>query len=244
MRVQVPPSAHEIKKENKDGIGSRPFFLPMRRQPKLPKPKHLTEREWYCVLIASHFAAGSRMEAKHILSDAVKRPGISERLFSELFLHVSLLLGFPSMLEGLSALRSIAPMAKTSGRTATREDVVTMRGWKSLKRVYGRTLNCLLLNLNTLHHEVPDMIIRDVYGRIVSRPGLSLREREIVNVVVLSIQRLDEQLYSHIRGALRLKVSETSLRIAIRTASKISRSDLRTPLRLLSSLSKARKSIR
>ncbi len=216
----------------------------MRKQPKLVKPNHLSEREWYCVLIASYFAVGRREAAKQVLSDAFKRKRIPESLISELFLHLSLLLGFPSMLEGIAALRSVAPKTKTSRRPTLSGDQVMKRGLISLKRVYGRTLERLLTNLNALHDAVPDMIVRDVYGKIISRPGLSLREREVVNVVVLSIQRLDEQLYSHIRGALRLNVSEASLRVAIRTASRISRSDLQVPLTLLSSLAKSRRSIR
>ena len=140
------------------------------------------------------------------------------------------------MLEGLAVLRSVFPKTKRPHRMTPSIGLVKRRGLRSLNRIYGSALDRLLINLDSLHDEIPDVIVREVYGKIISRPGLSLREREIVNVAVLSIQHLDEQLYSHIRGALRLHVSETTLRIVIQSASKIGHSDPRVPLELLSSL--------
>ncbi len=165
-------------------------------------------------------------------------------MFSELFLHLSLLLGFPTMLEGLTTLRAVA--TKPTATSVKTESVVLVmkRGKDVLKRIYGSALNQLLANLGSLHDDVPEMIVRDVYGRIISRRGLSLREREIVNVTVLSIQQLDQQLYSHIRGALALHVSKKSLRTVISLAARIAHADPGISLNLLSSLAESRKSIR
>ena len=41
------------------------------------------------------------------------------------------------------------------------------------------------------------------YGKVLSRKGLSLKERELCIVSVLSILRFEDQLYSHISGAVR-----------------------------------------
>jgi alkylhydroperoxidase/carboxymuconolactone decarboxylase family protein YurZ len=207
-------------------------------------PERFTKREWYCVLIATHLTVDRRSEVSRLIEKGIRKDGVPERLFSELFLHLSLLLGFPTMLEGLSMLRTIVAKSGTSSRKSARGTLVTKRGRKTLERVYGSTLDRLLTNLRSLHDIVPDVIVRDVYGRIISRRGLSLREREIVNVVVLSIQRLDQQLYSHIRGALRVQVSEETLRVAIRTAARIARTSPRTSLNLLASLAGSKKSLR
>lgn len=41
------------------------------------------------------------------------------------------------------------------------------------------------------------------YGRVLARPGLSFRERELLAVAVLAALRLEPQAESHVRGALR-----------------------------------------
>jgi alkylhydroperoxidase/carboxymuconolactone decarboxylase family protein YurZ len=210
----------------------------------LIRPKQLTKREWYGVLIATYFTVGRRTMASHIIERGIKYDLLPEYLFSELFLHLSLLLGFPTMLEGLTILRAIAAKSSTSKKESASTSVVMKRGRKTLERIYGTTLNRLLANLQHLHDDVPDVIVRDVYGRIIARRGLTLREREIINVVVLSTQRLNQQLYSHIRGALRLHVTEESLRAVIQTAARITRTSPRTSMELLSSLARPRKSSR
>jgi alkylhydroperoxidase/carboxymuconolactone decarboxylase family protein YurZ len=62
-----------------------------------------------------------------------------------------------------------------------------------------------------LHPDLPARIVEDAYGRIVSRNGLTLREREIVNVVALALGCYERQLYSHIRGAIRIGVKRKTL---------------------------------
>ncbi len=207
------------------------------------KPRNLTTREWYCLLISSYFAAGKRDETAKIMRKGIKNEGLQERMFSELFLHLSLLLGFPTMLDAFAMLRTIAGKSVRPCKNPMNNGDTVKEGRKTLKRIYGNTVNRLLVNLKSLHDVVPDIIVRDVYGRIISRPGLSLREREIVNVVVLTIQHLDQQLYSHIRGALRLRVTSETLRSSILLATQIAGTDPGYSLQLLSSLSGSRKRV-
>jgi 4-carboxymuconolactone decarboxylase len=201
------------------------------------KPGSLTTREYYAVLIAALFAAGRRDEAAALVERGLQKDLIPERFVRELFLHLSLLLGFPSMLDGLSRLRDVSDRTVT-GRATRREQEgdVVRRGNKTLRRIYGKATDRLLANLATLHEIVPSVIVRDAYGRIISRPGMSLREREIVNVVVLSIQKLDRQLYSHLRGALRVGVQPRALKECITLGTRAVRSSQDTALNLLSSL--------
>jgi 4-carboxymuconolactone decarboxylase len=62
------------------------------------------------------------------------------------------------------------------------------------------------------HPELAEWILADGYGRVLSRPGLSIRERELIVVAVLSALRLPKQLESHVRGARR--VGATSREVA------------------------------
>jgi 4-carboxymuconolactone decarboxylase len=54
------------------------------------------------------------------------------------------------------------------------------------------------------HPDLADWILADGYGRVLSRPGLPIRERELIVVAVLSALKLPKQLDSHVRGALRV----------------------------------------
>jgi alkylhydroperoxidase/carboxymuconolactone decarboxylase family protein YurZ len=211
---------------------------------RLDNPENLTPRERYCTLVASYFAVGKRDATLKIMKRGMKNERLPERMFGELFLHLSLLLGFPAMLEGLMILRTIQRATNKGYERSVSANEASKQGRSILKRVYGNTLDLLLVNLKSLHGIVPEVIVRDVYGRIISRPGLSLREREIINVVVLSIQHLEQQLFSHIRGALRLRVDPKLLRTAILLAAKIAETDPSTSLQLLSSLAGSRKSPR
>jgi len=214
------------------------------RTVKLRRPKSLSNREWYSVLIASHLTTGNRKLVLTVIQEGIGREKLPELLFSELFLHLSLLLGYPTMLDCFQMLRTIAPNSVIPSSKQENASVIVTRGRNSLRRVYGEALPRLLVNLRSLHPIAPEMIVRDAYGRIISRAGLSLREREIVNVVVLSIQGLYGQLYSHLRGALREGVSSKTLRDTINSAARIAGTDLRQSLMLLSSLAGPRRKLR
>ncbi len=114
-------------------------------------------------------------------------------------------------------------------------------GRQTIRRLYGKTTDRLIENLRNLHEQVPSIVVRDAYGRIIARKGMSLREREIVNVVVLSIQNLNRQLYSHLRGAMRVGVTRVALHDAILLASRATGMNPRTPLEMLASLTASRR---
>ncbi len=188
------------------------------------------------VLVASFFATGRRERSIPIIKRGLLSGRLKERKLAELFLHLSLLLGFPAALEGLTILRSI-----TGKSDSTRGPVKTRfsRGTLALKRVYGRTYDRLLNNLKSLHHALPGLVTQDIYGHVVSRPGLSLRDREVVNIAILTIQQLRQQLFSHIRGALRMGVSAKAIKVVIRLSARIGGVDPAMPLSMLSQLTLA-----
>ena len=49
-------------------------------------------------------------------------------------------------------------------------------------------------------------MIAEGYGKVLSRKILSLKERELLNISILTALKFENQLYSHINGAYRLKV--------------------------------------
>ena len=140
---------------------------------------------------------------------SAKSPNRWERL-RLLFFHLSLLLGFPSMLEGLERIQELS--GNRSPAKGKLNSSITGRVVTLLSRIYGEQTGRLLRNLAALHPDVPHMIVRDVYGKIFGRSGLNLGEREIINITVLAIQKLDKQLFSHLRGAMRAGIKRNELR--------------------------------
>jgi alkylhydroperoxidase/carboxymuconolactone decarboxylase family protein YurZ len=186
-----------------------------------------------CVTIALHYATHRREKAKTLIRNELTEGTLSAQFFAEIFIHLSLILGFPVMIEGLEFLASfrdtrnvIHPLSR--GRRKT--------GLRTLRRVYGNQTEPLLTNLRRIHPGLQRWIVTDVYGKVISRKGLSLQERELLNVTVLTVQGLEKQLYSHLRGALRVGVSGYTLKEVVqmtRRASTVNASVVREMIKEL-----------
>ena len=109
-------------------------------------------------------------------------------------------------------------------------------GMTTLKKVYGPQSGKLLRNLSQLHPDVPAWIVRESYARVISRPGMPLGDRELLNIVVLAHQGMDRQLYSHLRGALRVGVPSRAIIAALRLGSRRSAKSVATSLRIFRAL--------
>ena len=68
--------------------------------------------------------------------------------------------------------------------------------------VYGRAYHKLLLNLRALHPALEDLVLVDAYGKVIGRPGLDLKRRELCTVAALAVLGTGQQLHSHLRGSL------------------------------------------
>jgi 4-carboxymuconolactone decarboxylase len=78
----------------------------------------------------------------------------------------------------------------------------------------------MIARMRGFHPELAEWILADGYGRVLSRPGLTIRERELIVVAVLAALRLPKQLESHVRGARRVGATsrevEAMLAITVR----------------------------
>ena len=139
--------------------------------------------------------------ALHELADRLAIPIERRR---EAALQVAAYGGFPRTIEGLALLAERAPDARAAGgadeRTAAERRVAGRDVWD---RVYAEQADEVLAWLGTLAPELPGWVLDDAYGRVLSRPGLSLAERELLGVAALALMGLSAPLASHVRGALR-----------------------------------------
>jgi len=204
----------------------RPFLVMSQKRRRINPYTKPSKRILVCSSITALYAIGRRQEAARILRDGLERLKIPRAMFSELFLHLSLLLGFPAMLDGFEMLLVLKPLEKQPGSPHPRRLHTRRGGLAILSRIYGNQTKRLLRRLDELHPELPARIVEDAYGRIVSRAGLSLREREIVSVVALALGGYRRQLYSHVRGALRVGVPPRTLGSVLTAVERLTGRDL------------------
>jgi 4-carboxymuconolactone decarboxylase len=155
----------------------------------------------------------------------------------EALLQVVPFAGFPRAIEGFHLFRGLlaespssAPpldegIGKGEGRGSKqdiREEPFEVTGNRQFSLVYGGQAGTILNRLTEYHPELAEWIIRDAYGKVLARPGLSSKDRELLAVAMLLALGLPRQLLGHMRGArccgaslgeIREVISQTSLYI-------------------------------
>jgi 4-carboxymuconolactone decarboxylase len=69
--------------------------------------------------------------------------------------------------------------------------------------------------VRALHPDLERWMVEFGYGRVLARPGLSPRERELVTVASLAALGWERQLVSHVLGALRVGATAAAVREAL-----------------------------
>ena len=148
----------------------------------------------------------------------------------EIILQSFLFAGFPRVLNAARAWRAV------SGRPAPAVDVEgsvddfglwRKRGEATCAIIYGDSYEKLRQNIRELHPALDEWMIVDGYGRVLSRPGVSLRARELCVVAACATTGQQRQLHSHLRGALNAGASAGELGMVFDALSDlIARDDL------------------
>jgi len=125
----------------------------------------------------------------------------------ELLLQSMLVVGYPLALVAFGVWREVRGSDATGRHAAeplTHEDWQAWadRGAAVCRDVYGRAYHKLLVSLRALHPALEDLVLVDAYGKVIGRPGLDLRRRELATVAAIAVLGTAQQLHSHLRGAL------------------------------------------
>jgi len=158
------------------------------------------------VRVAAAVARGKAPElnARFAAARDARVPGL---WIEELLLQSMLVVGYPLALVAFGAWRGVGGPAPVEGDGA--EDLAhadweswAARGAAVCRAVYGRAYHKLLVNLRALHPALEDLVLVDAYGKVIGRPGLDLKRRELCTVATTAVLGTAEQLHSHLRGAL------------------------------------------
>jgi len=158
------------------------------------------------VRLSGALALGSDADLAPLLETAARDADPLE--VEEALLQSYLFLGFPTALNALALWREV------SGRIAPPEaggsrgiDEWTRDGEATCRVVYGEAYDGLRTNIAVMKPEMDRWMVVEGYGKVLSRPGLSLARRECCIAATLAVLDVPVQLRSHLRGALRCGAS-------------------------------------
>jgi alkylhydroperoxidase/carboxymuconolactone decarboxylase family protein YurZ len=89
------------------------------------------------------------------------------------------------------------------------------KGEINCKKVYGKKYEKLVKNIKAFSPDLAEWLVLEGYGKVLSRKGLSFKERELCIVAVLASLKFEDQLYSHINGAFRARIPVAQIRRVI-----------------------------
>ncbi len=166
------------------------------------------------------------LEAALERARAASRPGAVE----EAILQSYLFLGYPATLNAFARWRELS--GRKAGPAGPEEwDAWAERGRRVCRTVYGGQYDALRENVRRLHPDMERWMVVEGYGKVLGRPGLELRLRELCIAALLAVQDVPVQLHSHLRGALNAGAAPAEVDEALAVASGYMDDDARTVAR-------------
>lgn len=162
------------------------------------------------VRIAGAIAGSPEGQMRAVMSDAIDE--VDPVAVEEIILQSYLFAGFPRALNAARAWRAASgrpapeadPDASGANPDASGADLAfwRARGEETCANVYGDHYEKLRRNIRELHPALDEWMIVDGYGKVLSRPGVDLRTRELCVVAACAVSGQQRQLHSHFHGAL------------------------------------------
>ncbi len=160
------------------------------------------------------YSAAIAMADEEILDRTIEvgqKCGLARRQLYEIVLQSYLFLGFPRMLQAAEHLDRHFPLPKADSilQKISVEESETWftNGLNLCRRVYSENYLPLKQKVEALAPEVFRWMVIEGYGKVLSRPGLGIIDRELAIVACLMIENCETQLFSHIKGAVNVGAS-------------------------------------
>jgi len=171
-------------------------------------------------------AALRKMEFLKSLIVETKLRKLPFKKIYEALLQNYLFTGYPSALLSLKLLKELYPNKRIPKSADMNLYHFRNRGEANCKKVYGNKFEKLISNVKNFSPDMAEWLILEGYGKVLGRKGLSLKERELCIVATLTALKFEDQLYSHINGAFRAKVSIEEIQSVIESLSLIENRNL------------------
>jgi 4-carboxymuconolactone decarboxylase len=132
---------------------------------------------------------------------------VAEEWIEELILQSYLFCGFPRSLNAMREWRRLTGAVTRSAQEEIGPAEWRERGEATCRLVYGVMYDRLRVNIRALHPELDEWMIVEGYGKVLSRPKLDLRRRELCIVAACAASGQARQLHSHLHGARNVGVA-------------------------------------
>src|SRR5207245_10731781 len=173
------------------------------------------------VAVAVARGKAPELEMRFAAARDARVPGL---WIDELLLQSMLVVGYPLALVAFGTWRGLGgPIVGDGAGGAGAEDLAhadweawAARGAVVCREVYGRAYHKLLVKLRALHPAPEPLVLMGAYGKVIGRPGLDLKRRELCTVATTAVLGTAEQLHSHLRGALNTGASSEEIEGVLR----------------------------
>lgn len=143
----------------------------------------------------------------------------------EIVLQSYLFLGFPRMLTAaenfVESFPEFSLLSKYSELEFGQMEQWLAGGYSLCRRVYADNYDKLKDRISSFSPEIFDWMILEGYGKVLSRPGLDIKKRELAVVACLMLDERPKQLFSHIRGSLNVGVKSEAIEATIKDVAMI-----------------------
>ena len=132
--------------------------------------------------------------------------------------------GYPSAIESLKhfAAYFTAPAASSEKNVFD----FSARGETNCRKIYGEKYEKLISNIGGISPDLSDWLVCEGYGKVLGRRGLSLMERELCVISILTVTKFENQLYSHINGGVRLGLNLNEIEKVIKNVDLLGKRSL------------------
>lgn len=154
------------------------------------------------VRIAAAVAGAPIAFTRRVLVESIGVAPVSA--VEEVILQSYLFAGFPRALNAMRVWREVSSEpAPATDPTLPHPSAATLQkqGEQVCHAVYGDKYGALRQAVSRLHPALDAWMVSDGYGKVLSRPGLVLAQRELCIVAACAASEQAPQLKSHLRGA-------------------------------------------
>lgn len=164
---------------------------------------HLDSDSRLLVRLSAAISGADEATTRRVIDEVNGR--VRAELVDEVILQSYLFAGFPRALNAARMWRAASgEPAPSSDDLAQSTHVAEWErdGEATCAIVYGESYDILRRNIRELHPALDAWMITDGYGKVLSRPALDLKRRELCIVAACAAAGQQRQLHSHLHGSL------------------------------------------
>jgi len=165
--------------------------------------QHLDSDTRLLVRLSAAISGADEATTRRVIDEVTGR--VRTEMVDEVILQSYLFAGFPRALNAARMWRAAAGVpAPESDDLAQPQHIGEWErdGEATCAIVYGPSYEMLRRNIRELHPALDAWMITDGYGKVLSRPALDLKRRELCIVAACAAAGQQRQLHSHLHGAL------------------------------------------